>query len=49
MQGPDVGDVLATLALEDGDVVDRSSYVPIAARIEQLRAWAAAQPPVAAA
>lgn len=45
MQGPDVGDVLAALALESGsDVADRSSWVPLEQRIEALRAWVAAQP-----
>ena len=44
MQGPDVGDLLAVLALEDADVADRSSYVPVGARIEELRKWVAAQP-----
>jgi hypothetical protein len=44
MHGPDVGEQLAALALEsDSDVVDRSSFVPTADRIERLRQWAAAQ------
>ncbi|GBF90708.1 non-discriminatory gln-glu-trna synthetase [Raphidocelis subcapitata] len=42
MQGPDVGDVLAALALESGsDVVDRSSFVPVEARVAALRRWVA--------
>lgn len=44
MQGPDVGDVLAVLALESGaDVADRATFVPVADRIERLRQWVAAQ------
>jgi hypothetical protein len=44
MQGPDVGDVLAALALESGsDVADRSTFVPLPQRIEVLRGWVAAQ------
>lgn len=44
MQGPDVGDLLSALALESGsDVADRSSFVPVAQRIEALRQWVAAQ------
>lgn len=40
MAGPDVGELLAALALEDGsEVVDRSSFVPLAQRMEALRAW----------
>ena len=34
--------ILALLALEDGDVADRGAYVPLPERIEALRAWAAA-------
>ena len=44
MAGPDVGDILALLALEDGDVADRGAYVPLPERIEALRAWAASAP-----
>ncbi len=44
MQGPEVGDILAALALESGsDVVDRASYVDLSARMDALRRWAAAQ------
>lgn len=40
MAGPDVGELLAALALESGsDVVDRSSFVPLPQRMEALRAW----------
>lgn len=46
MAGPDVGEVVAMLGLEKGDVPEgaAAAYVPLAARIEQLRAWHAAQP-----
>lgn len=40
MQGPDVGDVLAALQLEDGDIVDSSLLVDVPSRIQQLRTWA---------
>ncbi|KAI8465731.1 MAG: non-discriminatory gln-glu-trna synthetase [Monoraphidium minutum] len=44
MQGPDVGDVLAALALESGaDVTDRSAFVPLDQRLATLRAWVAKQ------
>lgn len=44
MQGPDVGDVLAALALESGaDVADRAAFVPLPARMEALKQWVAAQ------
>eukprot|EP00775_Hariotina_reticulata_P006873 gene6873-7089_t len=44
MQGPDVGDLLAALALENGsDVVDRSSFVDLASRMEALKAYVASQ------
>jgi hypothetical protein len=40
MAGPDVGELLAALALESGsDVVDRSSFVALPQRMEGLRAW----------
>lgn len=44
MSGPDVGDVLAMLALESGDVADAGAYVALPQRMEQLRAWLAANP-----
>lgn len=43
MSGPDVGELLAALALESGsDVVDRSSLVLLPQRMEALRTWLAA-------
>lgn len=44
MAGPDVGDVLAMLALEQGDVAEEGAYVPVERRMEELRAWLAAHP-----
>ncbi|KAL4538795.1 hypothetical protein Ndes2526B_g02924 [Nannochloris sp. 'desiccata'] len=44
MQGPDVGEVLSMLALEDGDVADKSVYVALPERMEKLRAWHQTQP-----
>lgn len=44
MAGPDVGDVLGMLAQESGDVADAAAYVPLPQRMEQLRAWLAANP-----
>ena len=41
--GPEVGEILRLLALEDGDVKDSSAIVPLKERIEQLRAWQARQ------
>jgi glutamyl-tRNA synthetase len=49
MSGPDVGEVLSMLALEDGDVADMAAYVALPQRMEQLRAWLAANPAPAAA
>lgn len=49
MSGPDVGEVLSMLALEDGDVADTAAYVALPQRMEQLRAWLAANPAPAAA
>lgn len=48
MAGPDVGDILALLALEDGDVADRGAYVALPERVEALRAWVASAPAAAA-
>lgn len=42
MAGPDVGDQLELLALESGDIADAAAYVPLAQRMETLKAWAAA-------
>ena len=39
MQGPDVGEVLRMLALENGDVATKDAYVALPERIETLRAW----------
>jgi hypothetical protein len=39
LQGPDVGDVLSMLALEDGDVAEAGAYVALPERMQQLRAW----------
>ena len=49
MSGPDVGEVLSMLALEDGDVADTAAYMALPQRMEQLRAWLAANPAPAAA
>lgn len=42
MQGPEVGDQLALLAMEKGEVADRASIVGLAQRMERLRAAVAA-------
>lgn len=39
--GPDVGDQLAVLGLESGDVVEAGAYVPIDDRVAALRSWLA--------
>ena len=44
MHGPDVGSLLAMLALEDGDVAEKAAYVPLADRMERLRAAVGALP-----
>ena len=44
MHGPDVGQLLHMFSLEDGDVTDRTLYVPVADRMERLRAAVAAMP-----
>lgn len=44
MSGPDVGEVLGMLSLEAGDVADAAAYVALPQRMEQLRAWLAANP-----
>jgi glutamyl-tRNA synthetase len=43
MQGPEVGDVLHLLSLEDADVADRTAFVPLPARMDQLREWLASR------
>lgn len=42
MQGPDIGEVLSMLALNDGDIKSEK-YVDMEARVEALRKWSAAQ------
>ena len=39
MQGPDVGEVLRMLALENGDVATKDASVALPERLETLRAW----------
>ena len=39
MQGADVGEQLELLASEAGDVADTAAYVPLDARMAQLKAW----------
>ncbi|EIE26633.1 non-discriminatory gln-glu-trna synthetase [Coccomyxa subellipsoidea C-169] len=41
--GPDVGEVLGLLTLEDGDVKEAGAYVPLSQRVEALRGWLAKQ------
>ena len=48
MHGPEVGELLHMFVLEDGDVADRSAYVPLADRMERLRAAVASMPTKAA-
>lgn len=43
MQGPEVGEVLHLLSLEDGDVADVDAYVPLSGRMDQLRKWLASR------
>lgn len=40
-QGPDVGDQMQLLSLENGDLVDPASMVPLAARMAEFKAWIA--------
>lgn len=42
-QGPDVGEVLAMLALESDDVAEQGAYTPLAERMNQLRQWVESQ------
>jgi len=45
MQGPDVGDQLAALALESGaDLGERGGFVALGERMAQLKQWVEAQP-----
>jgi glutamyl-tRNA synthetase len=39
LQGADVGEQLEVLAAEGGDVADAGAYVPLDARMAQLKAW----------
>ena len=39
MHGPDVGEQLALLALESGDVAEAGAYVPLEERMRRLRSW----------
>lgn len=41
--GPEVGEVLRLLALEDGDVKDTSAYVSLEQRMQQLQEWQSRQ------
>lgn len=43
LQGPEIGGVLELLASENGDVVDRDNFVPLADRINALQAWLSKQ------
>ena len=42
--GPDVGELLHMFAVEDGDIADRSAYVPLPDRMERLRKAVATMP-----
>ena len=44
MHGPDVGELLHMFAIEDGDIADRSAYVPLPDRMERLRKAVASMP-----
>ena len=44
MHGPDVGELLHMFAVEDGDIADRSAYVPLPDRMERLRKAVANMP-----
>jgi len=43
MHGPDVGDQLQMLSLDNGDVQEGVEFVPLSARVDALRQWSAAQ------
>eukprot|EP00891_Asterochloris_glomerata_P008916 jgi/Astpho2/8916/Aster-02603 len=43
-EGPEVGEVLHLLSIEDGDVKDINAYVPLTKRMDTLREWSARQP-----
>ena len=42
-EGPEVGEVLHLLSIEDGDVKDTDAYVPLAKRMDTLREWSTRQ------
>ena len=41
VQGPEVGEVLMMLEMEDGDLQPGSGFVPLPQRIERLKTWLA--------
>ena len=41
MQGPEVGEVLMMLSMEDGDLQPGSGFLPLGQRIERLKTWLA--------
>ena len=41
MQGPEVGEVLIMLSMEDGDLQPGSGFLPLGQRIERLKTWLA--------
>lgn len=41
MQGPEVGEVLMMLSMEDGDLQPGSGFLPLEQRIERLKTWLA--------
>eukprot|EP00884_Botryococcus_braunii_P019045 jgi/Botrbrau1/5824/Bobra.0366s0009.1 len=43
MQGPEVGEVLHLLSLEDADVADVAAYVQLSSRMDLLRQWLASR------
>ena len=43
-EGPEVGEVLHLLSMEDGDVKDTEAYVPLTKRMDTLREWSSRQP-----
>ena len=42
-EGPEVGEVLHLLSIEDGDVKDTDAYVPLIKRMDTLREWSTRQ------
>jgi len=43
LQGPEVGEQLQVLALEDGDVCEGVPFTSLSERMEMLRSWLAKQ------